>query len=81
MLKDIHEQSKEDVRTLDFARPLCVAAHDLDSVRVNLLVVIQLEVDVFDNKRPNIVAEAVGIEVPLYRLATAGFSHKLHSAP
>lgn len=32
---------------------------------MDLVRVVELEVDILDNERPNIVAEAVGIEVSL----------------
>jgi hypothetical protein len=34
---------------------------------VDLVRVVELEVDVFDNEGPDVVAEAVGIEVALYK--------------
>lgn len=50
---------------LGFARTLCVAADNLDPIGVHLVRVVQLEVDVLDNKRPNVVAEPVRVEVTL----------------
>jgi hypothetical protein len=44
---------------------LGVAADDLDPVGMDLVRVVELEVDVFDNKRPDIVAEAVRIKMSL----------------
>jgi hypothetical protein len=34
---------------------------------MDLVRVVELEVDVFDNKRPDVVTEAVGVEVALGR--------------
>ena len=47
------------------ARLLGVAAHDLDLLGLDGLVVVQLEVDVLDQERPHIVTEAVRVEVAL----------------
>lgn len=49
-------------------RPLAVAAHNLDLVRRYRGPIVQLEVDVFDQERPDFVAEAVCIQVALYRV-------------
>lgn len=37
------------------------AGHDFDLLGVELVVPVHLEVDVFDDERPDFVAEAVGI--------------------
>jgi hypothetical protein len=50
---------------LYFARALCVAADNLDTVGMDLVRVVELEVDVFDNEGPDVVTETVGIEVAL----------------
>ena len=46
---------------------LRVAAHDLDAVGVDLVRIVELEVDIFDDERPDVVAEAVCVEVTLER--------------
>jgi hypothetical protein len=51
---------------LGFTRTLRVTADNLDPVGVDLVRVVELKVDVFDYKRPDIVAKTVGIEVALY---------------
>jgi hypothetical protein len=55
---------------LDFTRTLRVTADNLDSVGVDLVRVVELEVDILDDERPDIVAETVGIEVTLERQAS-----------
>jgi hypothetical protein len=50
---------------LDLARPLGVAGDDLNFVRKELIRSICLEFDVLDEECPDIVAEAVGLEVSL----------------
>lgn len=47
------------------SRLLGVAAHDFDPIRLDVDRVVELEVDVFDQERPNIVTETVGIEMAL----------------
>jgi hypothetical protein len=50
---------------LGLSRSLRVTADDLDAVRMNLMRIVQLKVDVLDDKGPYIVAKAVGVEVSL----------------
>lgn len=57
---------------LSFARSLSVAADNLDSVGVDLMGVIQLKVDVFDDECPDVVAETVCVEMSLERSKLAG---------
>ena len=45
----------------DLPGTLAVAAHDLDSVGLNGLLIIQLEGNVLDQKRPHFIAETVGV--------------------
>ena len=52
-------------------RLLRITAHNLDLLRCNGILVIQLKVDVFNQKRPYFVAEAVGIKMALHRSAMA----------
>jgi hypothetical protein len=44
---------------------LALAGHNLDSLGLDVVCVVQLELDVLDNEGPDLVAEAVGIEVSL----------------
>ena len=66
---------------LNLTGAFCVAADDLDTVRMDLLVVIQLEVDVLDDKGPDVVAEAVGVEMSLRKSAAVCERHSLYSSP
>jgi hypothetical protein len=50
---------------LSLTRALGVAANDLDPVGVDLVRIVELKVDVFDDECPDIVAEAVRIEMSL----------------
>ena len=50
-----------------FARLLGVAAHDFDLLRLDIVLIVELEVDVFDEKGPHIIAEAIGIKMALVR--------------
>lgn len=50
---------------LSLAWALRITADDLDSVGVNLIRIVELEVDILDDERPDIIAKAVGIEVAL----------------
>lgn len=66
-------QRKENARVfsihaadLCLARPLAVAAHDLNAVCGNGGLVVQLEGDILDQECPDFVAESVGIKVALY---------------
>lgn len=52
-------------RLLCLARALSVAADDLDPIGVYLVRIFELEIDVFDDKGPHIVAEAVRIKMTL----------------
>ena len=47
-------------------RLLRIAAHDLDLLRRDIVLIVELEVDVFDEERPDLVAEAVGIQMALW---------------
>ena len=51
--------------TLDLARTLGVAADNLDSIGMNWIRVVELERNILNNKRPNVIAETVGIKMPL----------------
>jgi hypothetical protein len=56
-------RSLED--SLSLTRTFRVAADNLNTVGVDLVRVVELEVYVFDDECPDIVAEAVGIEMSL----------------
>ena len=46
-------------------RLLRIAAHNLDLVRRDIVLIIKLEVHILDKKRPDFVAKAVGIQMTL----------------
>ena len=46
-------------------RLLRIAAHNLDLLRRHIVLVVELEVDILDEERPDFVAEAVGIQMTL----------------
>ena len=48
-----------------FPRLLGVAAHDLDFICRHGILIVQLEVDVLDQKGPHVIAKAVCIEMTL----------------
>jgi hypothetical protein len=50
---------------LYFAGALGVTADNLDTVGMDLVRVVELEIDVFDNEGPDVVTETVSIEVAL----------------
>lgn len=52
-------------RILLASRPAAVVAHDLDLISRERLRVVHLERDVLDDEGPDVVAEAVGVEVTL----------------
>lgn len=45
--------------------PLAVAAHNLDLVRADGLLVIQLKIDILDEESPDFVAESICVKVAL----------------
>ena len=49
-------------------RLLVCAAHNLDLARLDGGLIVELEVDILDGKGPDVVAEAVGVEVALVEL-------------
>ena len=44
---------------------LALAGDDLDSLGLDIVRVVQLELDVLDNEGPDLVAEPVGVEMTL----------------
>ena len=46
-------------------RLLGATAHDLDFISRHVGGIVQLEIDVFDQERPYVVAEAVGVKMAL----------------
>ncbi len=53
------------LQTLLLSWPLGVAADDFDLIRLDRTRVVQLEVDVLDQKSPYFVAETVGVQMTL----------------
>jgi len=51
--------------TLLLSGLLCIAAHDLDLLGLDITLIVELEVDILDEERPDFVAEAVGIQMTL----------------
>lgn len=47
-------------------RLLRIAAHDLDLLSRDIVLIVQLEIDIFDKEGPDFVAEAVGIQMTLF---------------
>ena len=60
---------------------LCIAAHDLDLLRLDIVLIIELEVDVFDKKCPNFVTEAVCVQVTLHPRTLATIPSQMRLAP
>ena len=56
-------------------RLLCITAHDLDLIRRDIILIVQLEVDILDKERPDFVAEAVGIEMALQACTVSHSPH------
>lgn len=69
------DESIKSSRALSLAGALRVTADDLDPVCMDLVCVVELEVDVFDDESPDIVAEAVGVEMSLYNTINMGLLH------
>lgn len=66
LLRQIGGAGKAEESVLSFTWPLRITADNLDSVGVDLSGIVELEVDVFDNECPYVIAKAVGIEMSLY---------------
>ena len=64
VLPNLPNASLQSMRLL-LSRPFGIAAHYLHLLRLDRGLIIELEVDVFDQKRPDLVTEAVGIEMTL----------------
>lgn len=47
-------------------RLLRIAAHNLNLLRRNVILIIELEIDVLDEERPDLVAEPVGVQMTLF---------------
>ena len=47
-------------------RLLRIAAHDLDLLSRDIVLIVKLKIDIFDEKGPDFVAEAVGIQMTLF---------------
>ena len=50
-------------------RLLRIAAYNLDLLRRDVILVVELEVDILDEERPDFVAEAVGVQMTLCTLS------------
>lgn len=50
---------------------LRIAAHDLDLLCRDIVLIIELEVDIFDEEGPDFVAEAICIQMALCNLPLA----------
>ena len=57
--------SLDEAQILNFTRFLAVATNNLDFLRGKGTSTIQLEIDIFDQECPDIIAESVGIEMTL----------------
>lgn len=51
---------------LRFTRSLAITAHNLDLVRSDSGLVIQLESDIFDQESPDFIAKSVRVQVTLF---------------
>lgn len=65
-------QSQPSLSTaLRVAWLLRIAAHNLDLIGLNIVLVVELEINILDQKSPNIIAEAICIEVSLCKVSSA----------
>lgn len=48
-----------------------LARNDFDLLGFNAVRIVQFELDVLDDERPDLIAEAVGVEVPLGHIVSA----------
>lgn len=59
------------------SRLLRIAAHNLDPLGLNVVLIVELEVDILDQKRPHLVTEAISIQMTLHgRLSASPTSPK-----
>ena len=56
---------------LCFSRLLGVAAHNLHLVRMDHILIVELEVDILDQERPDFIAEPIRIQVTLVRMTVS----------
>lgn len=54
---------------------LRIAAHDFDFLGLHVVLVVKLEVDVFDEESPDVIAETIGIQMALH--STPSITHSL----
>lgn len=72
-----NSKAQKYMRSLWVARPLAVAAHDSDLLRLySLARVLHLERDIFDQEGPDFVAETVGVEMSLQRYQHITLRHQ-----
>lgn len=57
--------SKKPSRLL-LPRLFRIAAHNLNLLRRDVVLIVQLEIDILDKERPDLVAKAVGIKMTLF---------------
>lgn len=60
---------------------LALASNDLDFLGFNIVGIIQLELDVLDDERPDLVTEAVGVEVSLHQFVSTCCAYDFHTQP
>lgn len=64
----------------DFSWLFGVAAYNFDLVGVDCSAIIKFEVDVFENKCPDLIAETISLEVALFERFQPPLSYRLYSA-
>lgn len=74
-----HRQSRlgerKTLNRLGLSRTFAVAANNLDPVRLDSRLVIQLESDILDQEGPDIITEPVGVKVALFYRSTDSSQH------
>lgn len=48
-----------------FSRSLRIAADDFDSIGLYSVLIVELEVDIFDKEGPDFITESIGVQVTL----------------
>lgn len=70
--------SRRSKLSLGITRLLRITAHDLDFVGGDIALIVKLEGDILDKKGPDIVAEAICIQVTLQVLQSAHTAEPNH---
>lgn len=52
---------------LCLSRSLCIAAHNFDLVSLDSVLVFEFKADIFYEKGPNFITEAIGVQMALSR--------------